>query len=66
MKTLAPEDSEFIHHFAEAIRRFASLRMPVDKNPELYTAVDYLKMGKFAFTMRSFNRWKITISEFAQ
>lgn len=66
MKTLAPEDSEFIHHFAEAIRRFASLRMPVDKNPELYTAVDYLKMGKFAFTMRSFNRWKITMSEFAQ
>ena len=23
-------------------------------------------MGKFAFTMRSFNKWKITISEFAQ
>ena len=66
MKNLDPEDSEFIHDFAEAIRRFASLRMPVDKNPELYTAVDYLKMSKFAFTMRSFNRWKITISEFAQ
>ena len=49
MKMLAPEDSEFIHDFAEAIIRFASLRMPVDKNPELYTAVDYLKNGQVRF-----------------
>ena len=67
MKEIAPEDSDFIGEFTGAIRRFSNFSMPVDKNPELFNILDYLKMAKFASTMCSFKKWsQITLSEMAQ
>jgi phytoene dehydrogenase-like protein len=66
MKKIAPEDEAFIEEFTGAIRRFANFSMPVDKNPELYSALDYLRLSKFASTMHSLNKWRITIGEMAQ
>ena len=67
MKEIAPEDADFIGEFTGAIRRFSNFSMAVDKNPELFTILDYLRMAKFASTMRSFKKWsKMTLSEMAQ
>jgi phytoene dehydrogenase-like protein len=67
MKELAPEDAALIEEFTGAIRRFADFSLPIDKNPELFSALDYLKFAKVASMMRSFSKWsKMTISEMAQ
>ncbi|HLN45155.1 MAG TPA: NAD(P)/FAD-dependent oxidoreductase [Candidatus Sulfotelmatobacter sp.] len=66
MKRLAPDDTELIEDFTGAIRHFAGFSMPLDKNPELYSALDYLKMLKFAVTMRSFDKWRITLGELSE
>ncbi len=65
MKQIAPEDAGFIKEFIEAIRRFANFSMPMEKNPELLSVVDYLKMTKVAVKLSSFNKWRITIGEMA-
>jgi phytoene dehydrogenase-like protein len=41
---LAPEDAREIKKFARAVRRAASLEMPLDKPPELFTLGERLKM----------------------
>ena len=40
----APEDSELIVEFADAVRKFLKFRMPIEKAPETYNLFDALKM----------------------
>jgi phytoene dehydrogenase-like protein len=67
LKELAPEDSDFIEEFTRAVRKFATMEMPADKAPELYSPMDNLKlMTKMAPLMGEFQKWgKITMKDFA-
>lgn len=57
LKELAPEDSDFIEEFTRAVRKFATMEMPADKAPELYSPMDNLKlMTKMAPLMGEFQK----------
>jgi len=67
-KEIAPEDSAFIDEFAAAVRRFSQTEIPADKAPELYSAIDGIKlMTKMGPFMSEFKKWgKISVKEFAE
>ncbi len=68
MKQLAPEDTDLIVEFTQAIRKIRNLPMPVDKAPELYSTIDTLKiMFKMLPYMTLWRKWgKRTIQDVAQ
>jgi len=67
LKEIAPEDSVFIAEVTAAIRKLATLEMPVDKAPELYGPLDNLKMmAKMGPLMSEYQKWsKLTMKDFA-
>ena len=67
MMDLAPEDSKVIHDFANAVRTFRKIDIPVDKAPELYNLIDMVKMVKMLPYLRLTNKWsKITTRDFME
>ncbi|MGB2814037.1 MAG: NAD(P)/FAD-dependent oxidoreductase [Dehalococcoidales bacterium] len=68
MKELAPEDSDVIEEFIEAMRSCAHFDMPMEKAPELYNPIDGLKMMVKLFPYLGFMRkWgNMSIQDFAQ
>ncbi len=67
MLRLAPEDSQVIIQFTEAIKKAGTFSLPYQKAPELFTPVDYLSMlSKNLPFILFFSKWKkLTIGEFA-
>jgi phytoene dehydrogenase-like protein len=64
---LAPEDSELIKEFTQAIRIFSNYSMPVDKPAELYDASDQAKMVQMFASMQIMQNWgAVSTREFAQ
>jgi len=67
LRDLAPEDSDPIKEFTQAIRSFANYSMPVDKPGELYDASDQEKMGQMLPGMQAMQKWSaISTTDFAQ
>ena len=68
MKELAPEDKDVIDEFINAIHRYLHFEMPIEKAPELYSAIDGLKlMFKMCPYLGFMKKWgKISTQEFAQ
>jgi phytoene dehydrogenase-like protein len=64
---IAPEDSEAIHEFTQAIRESSNYSMPVDKPMELWEASDQQKMGQAMPGMQLMQKWSaISTQDFAQ
>jgi phytoene dehydrogenase-like protein len=64
---LAPEDSEAIKEFTQAIRNFSSFSMPVDKPIELMDAGDQAKMAQLMPGMQGMQKWAaISTHDFAK
>lgn len=66
MKELAPEDIDVIEDFIQGARIFTRYSMPMDKAPELLTAIDKMK---FLFTrfplIKTLGKWKkVTFRDF--
>jgi len=68
MKELAPEDKNVIEEFTKALHGCAHLDLPVEKAPELYSAVDGLKiMSKMLPHLEFVKKWgRISIQDFAK
>ena len=63
---LAPEDSEAIKEFTQAIRISSSYDMPVDKPAELYDASDQEKMARMLPGLQFMQKWgAVSTQEFA-
>jgi len=67
MIRVAPEDRQQIKSLTNAVRKFTSLQMPVDKAPELYSFSDGMKLlVKFLPYIGAMRKWgKITAEDFA-
>ncbi len=64
---LAPEDSEVIKEFTQAIRFYSSFPMPVDKPAELMDAADQAKMAQLMPGMELMQKWAaISTHDFAR
>ena len=64
---LAPEDSDVIKEFTQAIRTVSQYAMPVDKPAELYDASDQAKMGQMLPGMQLMQKWgAVSLQDFAQ
>jgi phytoene dehydrogenase-like protein len=64
---LAPEDSQAIQEFTQAIRAYSSFPMPVDKPPELMDAADQAKMALLMPGVQLMQKWAaISTTDFAQ
>jgi phytoene dehydrogenase-like protein len=64
---LAPEDSDVIKEFTQAIRMSSNYAMPVDKPAELLDASDREKMGQMLPGMQLMQKWgAISTMDFAQ
>jgi phytoene dehydrogenase-like protein len=64
---MAPEDSELIREFTQAIRTTAKSGMPAEKPPELYDDADRAKIGQMQAYMETMQKWgAITSHDFAQ
>jgi len=64
---LAPEDSEVIKEFTQAIRTLSNFDMPADKPPELYDAADQEKMGQMLPAMQIMQQWgAVSTQDFGQ
>jgi phytoene dehydrogenase-like protein len=64
---LAPEDSEAIKEFTQAIRTVSQYDMPVEKPPELYDESDLAKLGQMMPYMQTMQKWGgVTLRGFAQ
>ncbi|MHA2299104.1 MAG: phytoene desaturase family protein [Candidatus Hodarchaeales archaeon] len=68
MKELAPEDKDVIEEFTNGIRKIIHFPMPVEKEPDLYTPIDGLKlMLKMLPFFNFLRKWgKTTIQDVAQ
>jgi phytoene dehydrogenase-like protein len=68
MKALAPEDKDLIEEFTQAILTSTRFPIPWEKDPELWTPVDGLRLGlKMMPLIRFMKKWgKMTITEFTQ
>lgn len=68
MLELAPEDKDVIEEFTEGIRTMIHFPMPVEKEPELYSPIDGLKMMlKMRPYLMFVRKWgRLTIQDFAQ
>lgn len=66
-KEMAPEDSDFINEFTKSMRKLATMELPADKAPELYSPLDNLRMiTKMAPMMSEMQKWgKMTMKDFA-
>jgi phytoene dehydrogenase-like protein len=63
---LAPEDSDAIIEFAQAIRTISKFDMPVDKPQELYDDSDLAKIGGMMPYMQLMQKWGgVTFRDFA-
>lgn len=67
MLETSPEDRLLIKEFADAVRKFSGLSLPVDKAPELYSALDMGKMMvKMSPYLNAAKKWlKMTAGEYA-
>jgi len=64
---LAPEDSEAIQEFTQAIRAYSNYSMPVDKPAELIDVSDRQKMAPTMPAMQEMQKWAaISTQEFAR
>jgi phytoene dehydrogenase-like protein len=64
---LAPEDSDVIKEFTEAIRTASNYAMPVDKPAESWDAADQEKMGQMLPGMQLMQKWAtVSTQDFAQ
>jgi len=68
MKQVAPEDTKFIVQCCRAMLSLTRLNMPVDKPPEMYSALDGLKlMAKMFPHLGAMRRWgRLTMTDFAR
>jgi phytoene dehydrogenase-like protein len=64
---LAPEDSEAIKEFTQAIRSYSRFPMPVDKPAELMDAADQAKMAQLMPGLQIMQKWAaISTQDFAK
>ena len=64
---LAPEDSDVIREFTQAIRASSNYTLPVSKPAELLDASDRGKMGQMRHGMQLMEKWNaISFKDFAQ
>jgi phytoene dehydrogenase-like protein len=64
---LAPEDKDVIQEFAQGVRSFSRMYMPVDKPSELYGLFDKIKMVKMLPFLRLLQKWgKVSVQDFAK
>ncbi len=68
MLRIAPEDEKVITNFTEAVKKFGSFSLPIDKAPELYGPIDGLQLLIKYFPFILFkSKWaKITIAQYAE
>jgi phytoene dehydrogenase-like protein len=57
MMEFAPEDEAAIREFCDAIGKFGRLGMPVDKPPELFNLIDYIKTIGMLPKLRFMQKW---------
>lgn len=67
MVSISPEDKEHIETFTNAIKKFATYKMPSNKKaPELENIIDMIKMIRYMPILGFINKWKkITNVQFA-
>jgi phytoene dehydrogenase-like protein len=64
---LAPEDSEAIKEFTQAIRSYSNLPMSVEKPAELMNAADQAKIARAMAGMQLMQKWAtVSTNDFAQ
>jgi phytoene dehydrogenase-like protein len=64
---MAPEDSDVIKEFTQAIRTVSQYDMPAEKPPELYDESDRAKFGRMLPFMQLMQKWGgVTLRDFAQ
>ena len=64
---MAPEDSDVIKEFTQAIRTVAKYDMPAEKPPELYDESDRAKIGRMLPYMQPMQKWGgVTFGDFAK
>jgi phytoene dehydrogenase-like protein len=64
---LAPEDSNVIKEFIQAIRTVSKYGIPVEKPPELYDESDRVKTGQMLPYMQTMQKWGgVTLRDIAQ
>jgi phytoene dehydrogenase-like protein len=69
MLELAPEDGELIAGFAKALHTMTGFKMPLDKAPELSSALDKIKMmvGMLPYMLGPMGKWmQMTLGNFAK
>jgi phytoene dehydrogenase-like protein len=65
MIEIAPEDNAVIREVCKAARDAKRIGMPLDKPPELFNVIDYIKMIKMLPTLRMMQKWgRITSAEY--
>ncbi len=64
---MAPEDSDLIKEYTQAIRTMAKFDQPAERPPELYNDADRAKIGQMMAYMQPMQKWgAITSRDFAQ
>ncbi len=68
MLKVAPEDEKTIREFIGAVKEFAKYDFPVDKAPELYGAIDGIKLlFKYGPFLRLLGKWKsVSIEDYGK